>query len=29
MSTLTKTMSALTKGMGHEKHMVVLVGSFD
>jgi len=29
MSTLTKRIFILTKGMGHEKHMVFLVGSFD
>jgi hypothetical protein len=29
MSTLTKMMFVLTKGMGHEKHMVILVGSFE
>jgi hypothetical protein len=29
MSTLTKRMFILIKGMGHERHMIVLVGSFD
>jgi hypothetical protein len=29
MSTLTKRMFILTKGMGYERHMVLLVGSFD
>jgi hypothetical protein len=29
MSTLTKRMFTLTKGMGHERHMVLLVGFFD
>jgi hypothetical protein len=29
VSTLTKMMFTFTKGMGHEKHMVLLVGSLD
>jgi hypothetical protein len=29
MSTLTKRMFALTKSIGHERHMVLLVGFFD
>jgi hypothetical protein len=29
MSTLTKRMFNLTKNMGHERHMVLLVGFFD
>jgi hypothetical protein len=29
MSTLTKRMFTLIEGMGHERHMVVLIGSFD
>ncbi len=29
MSTLTKKMAALIKGMGNEKHMIFFVGFFD
>jgi len=29
MSTLTKMMFTLTKGVGHERHMVILIGYFD
>ncbi len=29
ISTLTKRMFTLTKGMGHERHMVILVDVFD
>jgi hypothetical protein len=29
VSTLTKKLFTLTKGMGHERHMIFLVGSFD